>query len=101
MLKCKSNRNLIISELSKGRILQMACSIIFQPLSEFSGSINKVPFSKNCMAEPKGDLLQQSNPTCRVDTYAGGLLCCHHQNVLLDKDQEQPSQVMTYHLKFR
>ena len=35
-----------------------------------------------------------------MDTYAGGLLCCHHQNVLLDADQEQPMDVMTYQ-KFR
>ena len=48
-----------------------------------------------------GDLLQQKNPTCWVDTYEGGLSCCHHKNVLLDKDQEQPSDLLTYHLKFR
>ena len=48
-----------------------------------------------------GDLLQQKNPTCWVDTYQGGLSCCHHKNVLLDKDQEQPSDLLTYHLKFR
>ena len=79
--------------------------IFIQNLPNFcpflKGSINKVPFSKNCLAEPGGDLLQQKNPTCQVDTYAGGLLCCHHQNVLLDADQEQPKDVMTYHLKFR
>merc|ERR1739844_130008 len=65
------------------------------------GSINGVPFSKNCAPEPTGDLLQQKNPTCWVDTYEGGLSCCHHKNVLLDKDQEQPSDLLTYHLKFR
>ena len=52
-------------------------------------------------ALPTGDLLQQKNPTCWVDTYEGGLSCCHHKNVLLDKDQEQPSDLLTYHLKFR
>ena len=50
---------------------------------------------------PTGDLLLQKNPTCWVDTYEGGLSCCHHKNVLLDKDQEQPSDLLTYHLKFR
>ena len=30
------------------------------------GSINGVPFSKNCAAEPTGDLVQQKNPTCWV-----------------------------------
>ena len=36
-----------------------------------------------------------------MQTYQGGLMCCHHQNVLLDADQEQPAEVFTYHLKFR
>ena len=30
------------------------------------GTINGVPFSKNCAAEPLGDLLQQNNPSCQV-----------------------------------
>jgi len=66
-----------------------------------SGSINGVPFHKDCRPEPYGDLLQQKNPSCWVDTYQGGLQCCHHQNILLDKDQEQPEEVLTYHMKFR
>ena len=33
------------------------------------GSINGIPFSKNCLEEPQSDLLQQKNPTCWVDTY--------------------------------
>jgi len=66
-----------------------------------SGTINGVPFKKDCRPEPYGDLLQQKNPSCWVDTYQGGLQCCHHQNVLLDKDQEQPEEVLTYHMKFR
>ena len=37
----------------------------------------------------------------QVNTYEGGLSCCHHKNVLLDKDQEQPTDLLTYHLKFR
>jgi len=69
--------------------------------SGVSGSINGIPFSKDCRPVPYGDLLQQRNPSCRVDTYQGGLHCCHHQVVLLDKDQAQPEPLMTYHLKFR
>ena len=45
--------------------------------------------------------MQQKNPTCWVDTYQGGLSCCHHENVLLDADQEPPEELLTYHLKFR
>ncbi len=65
------------------------------------GSINGIPFSKLCAPEPTADLLQQRNPTCFIETYQGGLSCCHHKNILLDKDQIQPLNEMTYHLKFR
>ena len=66
-----------------------------------TGSINNIPFSKNCLPPPKGDMLRLRNPTCWVDTYQGGLHCCHHQVILLDKEQEQPQEEMTYHMKFR
>jgi hypothetical protein len=33
------------------------------------GSINGIPFSKDCLPEPTGDLLAQKNPTCFADTY--------------------------------
>ena len=65
------------------------------------GTINGIPFSKNCLPEPKSDLLVQKNPTCFVDTYQGGLACCHHQVVLLDEDQVQPEGDLSYHMKFR
>lgn len=66
-----------------------------------NGFINGIPFSKRCAPEPTADLLQQKNPTCFIETYQGGLSCCHHKNVLLDADQIQPEDQMTYHLKFR
>jgi len=66
-----------------------------------SGTINGIPFNKNCLPEPKGDLLATKNPTCFVDTYQGGQSCCHHEIVLLDTDQDQPEGEMTYHMKFR
>jgi hypothetical protein len=31
----------------------------------------------------------------------GGLWCCHHEVVLLDQDQVQPMEMLTYRLKFR
>merc|ERR1719369_264581 len=65
------------------------------------GSINGIPFHKDCLPEPKGDLVQQKNPTCWVETYQGGLSCCHHGNILLDKDQTPPEELLTYHIKFR
>lgn len=65
------------------------------------GTINGLNFGKNCRGEPYGDLLEQHNPTCFIESYQGGLACCHHKNVLLDADQVQPSDEMTYRLKFR
>ena len=65
------------------------------------GSINGIPFSKRCAPEPTADLLQEKNPTCWIETYQGGLSCCHHKNILLDLGQEQPEDVMTYQIKFR
>ena len=49
-----------------------------------SGKINGITFSKRCAPEPVGDLLKQKNPSCFLDTYQGGLSCCHHKNILLD-----------------
>jgi len=65
------------------------------------GSINGIPFHKDCKPRPGGDLLQQKNPTCWVETYQGGLQCCHHETILLDKDQTPSEEKLTYHLKFR
>ena len=66
------------------------------------GSINGIPFHKNCVDEPNGDMVRQKNPTCWVDTYAGGLRCCHHQWILLDQDQNPwENQTDEYHMKFR
>ena len=69
--------------------------------SGIEGSINGIPFKKICRPEPFGDLIRQNNPTCSIQSYQGGLVCCHHQNVLLDADQIQPEDVFTYHMKFR
>ncbi len=38
------------------------------------GTINGLDFSKNCAPEPIGDLLQQRNPTCFIQTY-GSRFC--------------------------
>ena len=65
------------------------------------GSINGNPFHKDCIDEPKGDLVQQKNPTCWIDTYQGGPSCCHHQTILLDADQSPPEERLEYHMKFR
>lgn len=65
------------------------------------GSINNIRFEKNCRPEPYGDLIEQHNPSCFIETYQGGQSCCHHKWVLLDENQTQPEGDMTYHLKFR
>ena len=63
--------------------------------------INGIPFYKYCLDEPYGDLVKQKNPTCSIETYEGGLSCCHHKYILLDKDQVQPEHNMTFQIKFR
>lgn len=91
--KFRSGQNLYISQLNSTTCV---CD------SEIvEGFINGVPFSKICAPEPKADLLRQKNPSCFIDTYQGGLACCHHKNILLDSEQIQPEHEMTYHLKFR
>lgn len=67
------------------------------------GRIGGKPFSKNCLDEPYGDLVQQDNPTCTVQSYQGGLSCCVHDEFLLDYNQTIPwkDQVLEYRLKFR
>ena len=57
--------------------------------------------SKERLYSPSGDLVQQKNPTCWVETYEGGLSCCPHQTILLDQDQTPPPELLTYHMKFR
>jgi len=90
-------------KLRSGGTLQM--SVLDSPTcvcdGGIKGSLNGVPFHKDCLDEPKGDLVQQRNPTCWVDTYQGGLSCCHHQNLLLDKDQTPPEDILSYQMKFR
>lgn len=66
-----------------------------------TGSIDNIAFHKNCLPEPYGDLVLQHNPSCYIETYQGGLSCCSHKSILLDKEQIQPAHEMTYHLKFR
>mmetsp|Transcript_6279 Transcript_6279/g.17704 ORF Transcript_6279/g.17704 Transcript_6279/m.17704 type:complete len:1276 (+) Transcript_6279:1-3828(+) len=77
------------------------------PLCEagIAGSIGGVWFRNKdrCAAYPTGELATQQNPTCRVETYAGGLICCRDGYALLDVEQGQPwqEQPLEYRLKFR
>jgi len=60
------------------------------------------PFSKNCLAEPYGDLVALRNPTCTIEQYAGGLDCCKSGNILLDHDQNPwPDNHLVYYMKWR
>jgi len=83
----------------------LSLSIVGQPTcvcnNGLQGWINGMSFSKACLDEPIADLIQQKNPTCWIQTYAGGLFCCHHQNILLDADQPVDPRVDVTFLKFR
>jgi len=56
-----------------------------------------------CAPEPRGDMAQHNNPACKMQSYHGGLQCCHHQFFLTDAGQDPliPPDVDTYYLKFR
>jgi len=72
--------------------------------SGIQGSIDGEQFNNDrCAPFPTSELLEQSNPTCHVQTYTGGLQCCRHGRSLLDKAQEIPwqDQPLEYYLKFR
>lgn len=61
-------------------------------------------FTKNCVAEPNGDLLHQHNPTCNSKQYVGGLSCCVHNRIMLDWEQQNASLAaakLRYHMKWR
>ena len=64
---------------------------------------DKFDMKNRCLPYPMSDLIRQQNPTCSIETYAGGLSCCRDGHSLLDKDQDQPwpDQALEYSLKFR
>jgi hypothetical protein len=64
---------------------------------------NRFQDRDRCAPAPTSDLLTQGNPTCSIETYEGGLMCCRHGQSLLDKDQEIPwkDTYLEYRLKFR
>ena len=66
-----------------------------------SGSIAGVPFNNHCSPTLANNTRGGENAVCDVRTYAGGLKCCAHKSILLDKAQTTPSQVDTYQMKFR
>lgn len=70
-------------------------------LSYMNTSLNE--YNVYCAPEPRGDMLQQNNPACKMQTYMGGTSCCKHTWFLTDRDQENliPSAVDTYFIKFR
>eukprot|EP00494_Astrolonche_serrata_P024296 UN24554 len=61
------------------------------------------PYGTDCEPFPRGDMLKNHNPACQMETYKGGLQCCHHGWFLTDLEQDHliPPDVDTYYLKFR
>ena len=52
-----------------------------------SGSINGIPWSDNCHDWPDTTIKRDHNPSCSIETYGGGMICCHHEIYLLDQNQ--------------
>ena len=65
------------------------------------GSINGLPWADDCAAFPETTIARDHNPSCSIESYSGGMKCCHHGVHLLDADQEVPSETFTYAMKFR
>lgn len=58
--------------------------------------------TKHCAPEPASDLVKLHNPTCTIEQYQGGLLCCTSGNILLDKDQNPwKENKLVYYMKWR
>ena len=51
------------------------------------GSIEGIPFNKHCLDEPFGDLVQQENPTCWIETYQGGQVVLTFSITLINRKQ--------------
>ena len=66
-----------------------------------SGSINGIPWSDNCHDWPDTTIKRDHNPSCSIETYGGGMICCHHEIYLLDKDQVIPPQTFKFRMKYR
>lgn len=65
------------------------------------GSINGIPWSNNCHAYPDTTILRDHNPSCSIETYGGGMICCHHGIFLLDQEQTVPAPTFRFRMKFR
>ena len=69
------------------------------------GTIGGLAFdnTNRCADPPVSDLARQGNPTCTIQTYQGGLSCCHHGQSLLDTNQDipWPDEYLEYRFKFR
>jgi len=87
--------------------LQFLSANVITPVSRagIEGTIGGMPFSNihRCADQPIGDLKAQNNPTCRIETYQGGMSCCHDGKDLLDTNQENPwpDQYLEMRFKFR
>jgi hypothetical protein len=67
-----------------------------------AGTIDGIVFdSKVCAPYPTSELLTTQNAICNISRYEGGLYCCHHDSILLDKHQKVPEKTDTWHLKYR
>jgi hypothetical protein len=98
----------MVTVLPRNREPICICSNPPPPFGQARGTLvyqdgSVVGFSNKCPASPRGDLLDQRNPTCDIRTFRGGQNACRHLWSLLDADQEIPwlDQPLKYHLKFR
>ena len=66
-----------------------------------SGSINGIPWASNCEDWPATTIMRDHNPSCSIETYEGGMICCHHGIYHLDKNQTIPPDTFKFRMRFR
>lgn len=74
---------------------------VCQAFGSDSGSIDGVQFTNRCSGRPRSTLLEEHNDICDIATYEGGLKCCSHKSILLNKNQNGSRWISKFRQKFR
>jgi len=82
-------------------LVQVGGPLCVCPSGKLSGSIDGVPFKKDCHPMPRSSLAKEHNDVCSIESYHGGLNCCTHKSILLSREQTIPAALDTYRMKFR
>jgi len=99
----KAKQNGVDPEAKYSPLLECPCTdrVTKQLNPDGSGKVNGGEYNGDCRAEPLSDLLVTKNPTCKAESYVGGLSCCGDGMFLLDKAQNPPDFTDEVFFRFR